>query len=201
MPSYVLVLASLFALSNARRVQSYAKRSDSDLSSESPKILKRAAHPLELGLIEGAHNPLVKLMMLFATFNPAAAFKFSHRGARHGIDQTVLGHQRCLSHIRALQIPQRTVRGHFRMGSEDDESDTATRDDALRMPKSTASASDDIYDGWEEDDIVRQDEPDLVIIGLVGASFLAFFGIIAAEYYTRGFCPPFLDYCLFGPTY
>lgn len=76
------------------------------------------------------------------------------------------------------------------MQAEPDDDDIRT---ALRMPD-TADAA--LRDEVEEPTPSRSSEPDLLIPIVSIGSFAGFGAIIANEYLTRGFCPPFLNTCL-----
>ena len=78
------------------------------------------------------------------------------------------------------------------MQADDVDDEDATLRDALRLP--------DPLEAKEDAGMIRPSpsEPDLFVPIIVVGSFACFAVIIANEYLTRGFCPPFLSTCLFG---
>ena len=78
----------------------------------------------------------------------------------------------------------------LRMEVTDEDSDRLRRD-ALRLP---ANVPDDNSDDYPSS--LSPSEPDRFVPILAVGSFAGFLAIIANEYLTRGFCPPFLNTCL-----
>ena len=108
---------------------------------------------------------------------------------------TVLSHADALLLRPAMRVVAHTIPRIITMAADGGDSDDAARRDALRLPDADAPVTRSDENDWDSAP-AGGNQPDLLIPVIAVGSFAAFALIIANEYLTRGFCPPFLDTCI-----